>query len=273
MRRIIGLLGYCVIGFSILFLSSIVFAQGRTVESTTENPRIPAARIIDWKGETPIVNGNEGWQEQALGVDDKVCCPAGQAEDDFVLVALNSSADNLARLSSGTCLTIVNIDGKGVAIISQHSGEILFDLELLKKGSTFTVDTPDATIGVTGTTFNVDVDSQARSTEFEVLKVDPDDSLTVDDKNPDMNLGDLDKTPEPEYALGSNQKLTIIRGAANIGPISLDSKINKSILRRKQLMREIVTELKGMKSEYYLDEDVEDIMDTKGDKYHFPVHD
>ena len=68
MKRVIRVLGYWAIIFSLLFLSSITLAQEGTIESTTEIAQIPAVRIIDWKGETPTVNGLDGWQEQALKV-------------------------------------------------------------------------------------------------------------------------------------------------------------------------------------------------------------
>ena len=99
MRRVIRFLGYCVIGFIVVILSSYAFAQEKPVELTTVIAKIPTARIIDWEGEIPTVDGQPGWQEQALSVGNEVCCPAGQTEDDFVLVALNRSADNLVRLS------------------------------------------------------------------------------------------------------------------------------------------------------------------------------
>ena len=66
MKRIIRILCYCAIGFSVVFLNSLIFAQELTVDSRTEITKIPIVRIIDWKGETPIVNGEDGWQVRRI---------------------------------------------------------------------------------------------------------------------------------------------------------------------------------------------------------------
>ena len=113
MRRVIGLWGYWVIGLGIVFLASYVFAQEEDIQAIRLRAmivRIPQTRILDWQGQTPKVNANAAWQDQALSEGDVVLCPAGQPEDAFVRIALNPRGDVTMDLSSGQECTVVNGD-------------------------------------------------------------------------------------------------------------------------------------------------------------------
>jgi hypothetical protein len=229
MRSVIALLRYCVIAFVGVILSSYAFAQ-QAVELEGVIARIPPARIIDWEGLFPEVNGTDGWQEQALSAGDEVCCPAGQTEDDSVLVALNRSADNLVRLSTGACITITEDTGSSADAVSQDSGESLFDLSLLEEDSTFTVETPTATVGASGTTFSVivhddnsDGDADPWSlalgdyTKVRVLEIAI--PLSVEDKTKVSDPADPDFTESGiSHLLNIDEELIIIEDEANTYP-------------------------------------------------------
>ncbi len=209
MKSVIRLLGFWVIGLCVIFLSSYAFAGQVQLEGVVA--RIPSARILDWEGLVAQVNGEDGWQEQALSVGDEVCCPAGQTADAFVLVALNRSADNLVRLSSGTCITITEDTGSSADAVSQDSGESLFDLSLLAVGSTFTVETPAATIGVSGTAFIIIV--EPGRTFVEVLEG----NAVVTDKTTDVGEAGT------VYDCDEGQTVEIIEAGINPGELLLSS--------------------------------------------------
>ncbi|MFH1678477.1 MAG: hypothetical protein ABH914_02525 [Candidatus Omnitrophota bacterium] len=267
MKRVITVLCCCVIGFIVICPGRYAFAQEKPVELTTTVARIPSARIIDWQGLLPTVNLGPGWQEQALNAGDTVCCPGGQAADKFVLVALNRPADRLVRLSSGTCLTIEEDAGDSADDVSQDSGEAIFDLGVLQTGSRFTVGTPGATIGVTGTVFRVIVEDLNADGDFnpftldsgdyttvQVLNLGSGNTLTVDDEFPDAML-DPNTNPIPEYTLSPTHQVKVIIQAANvytagaITPASVDGSFIISCVGHMETMAEEASE-KGVELAY-----------------------
>ncbi len=244
MKSVIGLF----IGFSVFFLSSYALAQEKPVELTAVVTKIPTARIMDWEGDTPEVNGAAGWQGQALSVGDEVCCLAGAGN--YVIVALNRSATNLVRLEQGTCLTIDEAAGKSVDDVSQDSGEALFDLGLLEEGSTFEVETPTATVGVSGTLFRLTVG--ANSTKSEVLELGTANALTVEDTTTVSGPTDPDSSEAGNtYSLNDNEELTIIEDDANIGPHPLPDDRALDISRCKQDVEEKVENVKRKRGEWW----------------------
>jgi hypothetical protein len=263
MKSVVALLRYCVIVFSVVFLSSYAFAQ-QAVQLEGVVARIPSARILDWEGLIVQVNGEDGWQEQALEVNDTVCCPddSDPSTHNYVVVALNRSATNLATLQEGTCLTINEADGSSADSVTQNSAEALFDLETLEAGSSFAVDTPMATVGTSGTTFNVIVfDGDGDPTTVangdyaivQVVEVSPGKTLTAGDKYPDVVLGDLDT-----YPLNSGDELSVIKGSPNVhtsGVITestpCHSNPGKHLGQAKQEAGEIATKSRGKKKGFY----------------------
>jgi hypothetical protein len=249
-----ALLRYCVIAFAALLLSSYAFAG--EVQLKGEIAKIPSARILDWKGLTPTVNLEEGWQEEALTQGDVVCCPDGQGPDAYVNVALNRSGDNVVSLTSGTCLTINEADGSSADSVSQDSGEALFSLETLEAGSSFTVETPDATVGVTGTIFCVkvtrDLGAGVYSTRVGLLEVNHPNFYVID-KVDVIGLPNPDPDENALYTyLTNNQQLTINSAAANIAPASLSSggwTLPPGLWKKK--MGEIATKARGRKVGVY----------------------
>ena len=195
----------------IFFINKNVFAQGEVNLRATIS-KIPSARIIDWQcaaTKWPSVDKggagapSDGWQEQALEVNDVVCCVSGEC--DYVLVALNRTVDNFARIAPGACLTIVEIDASLVREVDQNveaeTGEVLFNLDLLESGSKFYVNTPTATIAVVGTAFNLIVHDVVPKNNndpgdyTEVIEFPGTDSVLIwENTYPDnAGVGDLDR--------------------------------------------------------------------------------
>ncbi len=265
MKSVIALLRYCVIVFSVVFLCSYAFAGQVQLEGIVA--RIPSARILDWEGDGPTVDGDVAWQEQALSEGNEVCCDGGCEYTD---IALNRSADNVVRLSGG-CLTIADIEGESVVYTGQESGEALFGLEVLSDPSGFTVETPDATIGVTGTVFAVIVDPVVHSTRVGISEVKGTHSIDITDKTDDLSWGlPSDPDENDSYQVLLDEEVTINSGDYNIGPVPLsDAGWNIPPGIWKQTGGEIARKSRGKKKGIYKHEEEGD---DDYDYYHHGHH-
>jgi hypothetical protein len=177
MSKIFKLVCCCAIGLIMIFSCSLSFAQEKAVELSTKITRIPDAKIIDWEGLVPTVNGELGWQERALKANDKICCPCDQPAEAFVTVALDRYATETDTLLSKpcpeeSCIVIPENPHE----VYQDSGESFVGLSL-GEGSEFNVKTPTAVVGASGTAFSVIVNPDG-ATEVEVLETTRDLEIT-----------------------------------------------------------------------------------------------
>ena len=221
-EKIFIFLGIFLIAYS-LYTS---FAQKLHV--STIITKIPTARILDFSGSFNdfTVNGNsDGWQERALSSGDVVCCNNGE-----VIVALDKTATNIATLYPGACLTINETDGNSVDNVYQNTtagasddtGEILFDINTtLLDGSSFVVDTPTGTVGVSGTVFYVRVNT-GTNPYTEVVNLNSTQPITFRINNDGDGISPEACEGGSGCSLFTEDKAKIVKGANNTGPTHID---------------------------------------------------
>ncbi|MFH1339408.1 MAG: hypothetical protein ABIH40_06170 [Candidatus Omnitrophota bacterium] len=295
--RVISLFRYFAISLfagslGFVFLDGYALAEELKLEGVIT--RIPASRILGWgctdsfgneipstvmpevdRATTPEGTWENGWEQQALETGDKIRCPddLDSSTNNYVVVGLSRSAEvdvsNRVSIEEGGQLTISGISEDSVSAVYQDSGGALFDIGVLLGSSTFSVETPTATVGVTGTTFcvtvydnDVDVDGDPQTvgqgdyTYVQLVEVAPDKNLTVTDKNPDA--GDLSS-----YPLNSGDEVQIIAQDANVwseGVVFEDSvsPSGKHLGQWKQKSGEIAKKSRGKKAGFYKESEEED---------------
>jgi len=159
-RRILSMI--LVILFALTTTQSVpsFAAEGRT------------AKIFDYSNEVTVTRGK---------VDLKVFKGMRLKEGDTIKTGDNSNAyieidsDKVVKLDSSTIITISNMSGtdkNGIINISLSSGKIYNDIKKkLTNNSTYKVRTPNAVMGVRGTTFVVDLQSLEDDSSETVLTV------------------------------------------------------------------------------------------------------
>ncbi len=154
-----------IISFIILLwvVAGGIYAYAGEVSISNIRAKEPLARLLEISGVGTLIRGAENYSitESGIGFKKGDIFKVGTDPSDYVVIALNKSYSSVVKLSFGSEIVFLDDDGNfavtGVYIASQilYPAEALFDINHASPTNEFLVWTPDAVVGVRGTSFIV----------------------------------------------------------------------------------------------------------------------